>query len=407
MENQLTRTSQKIGLLFTHSSMGLAEIDKTGHIVNLNPKGTYLLRPILISLSIQENNFLQVLNCIAPALNNRITETAEDAGVIASNESYAFNISFCGETIERHFEFTVIKMCEDCILIEFCDVTPKHQNQEAIHQLANDKAVIQGKCEIATNILHDIGNALVGFGSYINRIKRSVDQGQSANMQKLSDFLATQRDSITAAFGEVKSNALVNMLSSLTDTQKINEEEIRKAITEQINIITHIQEIMTIQRQFAKGQESPEKLPLNIRSIINDCLSMLLATIQKRGIKVIISTPEKLPILQGDRTRLMQVILNIIKNSIESIDILAEEKTITITATINPGRFELNISDNGRGFDAAIGSKLFERGFTTKVSGSGIGLSSCRTIIESHGGTIAISSEGFEKGALTTIQFKI
>ena len=67
----------------------------------------------------------------------------------------------------------------------------------------------------------------------------------------------------------------------------------------------------------------------------------------------------------------------------------------------------LQVHDSGNGFDGTIGRQLFERGFTTKSSGTGLGLNSCRAIIESFEGTIDITSEGPGKGALATIAFKI
>jgi signal transduction histidine kinase len=67
----------------------------------------------------------------------------------------------------------------------------------------------------------------------------------------------------------------------------------------------------------------------------------------------------------------------------------------------------LQIKDNGKGFDESTANQLFKRGFTTKSSGAGLGLYNCRTIIESHEGTIDITSEGQGKGTLSTIGFKI
>jgi signal transduction histidine kinase len=134
---------------------------------------------------------------------------------------------------------------------------------------------------------------------------------------------------------------------------------------------------------------------------------MVYASIEKRAINISMNVPEVLPVIRGDRTRLMQVILNIIKNSIEAIDITASEKVIQLCLGIREDRLVLQIKDNGHGFDEATGKQLFERGFTTKASGSGLGLHSCRSIIESHDGTIEITSEGFGHGALTTITFKI
>jgi signal transduction histidine kinase len=96
-----------------------------------------------------------------------------------------------------------------------------------------------------------------------------------------------------------------------------------------------------------------------------------------------------------------------LKNSIEAIDVNAEEKRISISAKTKDNSVLIQVKDTGHGFDEETGKKLFVRGFTTKASGTGLGLNNCRIIIESHEGTIAITSEGFGKGALTTIEFKI
>jgi signal transduction histidine kinase len=270
-----------------------------------------------------------------------------------------------------------------------------------------DKAVAQGKFEIAADVLHDIGNAVVGFGSYLTRIRRSVEQNNPENLKNLAGFFAGQQAAMAAAMGEAKAGAVVSMLNSIIESQNANQEEIGKSITEQLNIITHIQEILNIQRQYDAGHGTQEQKPANLRSILSDCLLMLYASIDKRGINVSMNVTVESPVIPGYRTRLMQVILNILKNSIEAIDMNAVNKTISIHLQAEGGLLILQVQDSGNGFDEATASRIFERGFTTKSSGTGLGLNNCRTIIESHAGTIVISSEGPGKGALTTIQFKI
>ena len=63
----------------------------------------------------------------------------------------------------------------------------------------------------------------------------------------------------------------------------------------------------------------------------------------------------------------------------------------------------ITFTDNGAGFSEEVGGRLFERGFTTKPNGSGIGLHECRSIIASHGGSIAMESEGGNSGATTIV----
>jgi len=281
------------------------------------------------------------------------------------------------------------------------------EKEEALKLALLDKAVAQGKFEIASDVLHDIGNAIVGFGSYLTRIKRSLEQNNLESLQNLAGFFTTQQTVMATALGEAKASAVVSMLDSITLSQKNTQEEVQKSITEQLNIISHVQEILNIQRQYVAGQESHEKKPANLRSIIRDCLSMLFASIDKRDIVVTLDISAESPIIEGESTKLMQVVLNMIKNSIEAIDMQAAEKTISIRLYKQDDLLILELRDNGTGFDKVTGGRLFERGFTTKSSGTGLGLNNCKAIVENHSGTISITSEGPGKGALTTIKLKI
>lgn len=287
------------------------------------------------------------------------------------------------------------------------DITKVKMLEAERHAADLDKAVAQGKYEIASNVMHDIGNAVVGFGSYLTRIRRVQEQDKMENLMSLTRFFEENKPAIANAIGDAKAGAVIKMLAGIALTQRSNQEEVAKSITEQLNIITHIQEILNIQRQYISGKGSQEREPVNLRHVINDSISMVFASIDKMAIGVSLEMPQELPIIKGDRTKLMQAILNILKNSIEAIDKNAEEKLITLNAFTKPGQLVLQIRDSGAGFDQATATQLFKRGFSTKFSGSGFGLYNCRSIIESHDGTIDIASEGPGKGAVTTIDFKL
>ncbi|MBK5271639.1 MAG: PAS domain S-box protein [Bacteroidia bacterium] len=287
------------------------------------------------------------------------------------------------------------------------DVTNLKKLEKEQHAAETDKAVAQGKFEIASEVMHDIGNAVVGFGSYLTRIKRMQEQENPEILKNLADFFEEKKSVIAEAIGQTKADAVIKMLNGITQTQRNNQEELRKSVSEQLNIITHIQEILDIQRQYITGHEAQERKPVNLRNIVSDCISMLLGSINKMAIAVSLDISPDLPAIKGDRTKLMQAILNIIKNSMEAIDKDATEKTITLSAYTNTNLLILQVKDNGNGFDKPTADQLFSRGFSTKSSSSGLGLYNCKSIIESHEGTINITSEGPGKGALTTIGFKI
>jgi ligand-binding sensor domain-containing protein/signal transduction histidine kinase len=270
-----------------------------------------------------------------------------------------------------------------------------------------DKAVAQGKFEIASDVLHDIGNALVGFGSYLTRISRSQAPEQQENLEKLAVFFEAQQPAMVAAIGEARSGAVIKMLKGIAQTQKATQEETARSVTEQFNIINHIQEILHIQRQYITGQESQERKPVNIRNLIKDCLAMLNSSIDKNAVTVTQDIPADIPPIKGDRTRLMQVFLQVFRNSMEAFAPEALEKTIFIQVSRKSGELVLEIRDNGRGFDNADAAKFFERGFSTKVNGAGMGLYNSHDIMESHEGAITLTSEGPGKGAQAMIRLKI
>jgi len=233
------------------------------------------------------------------------------------------------------------------------------------------------------------------------------EQDQTNNLTNLAAFIGKQEAAIGTAIGADKAAALHKMLTGIADAQKASHEEIKKSITEQLRIISHIQEILNIQRQYVSGRETHERKPVNLRNIINDCLSMLFASFDKRGIDVNVQVPQDAPLIRGDRTKLMQVILNLLKNAVEAIDINSAVKTINVEVTYKHPALVLQVKDSGMGFDEDTARQLFDRGFTTKSSGSGIGLSNCRQILASHDAELDITSAGPGKGCASTITFRL
>ncbi len=407
MGNHLIQSEDKLFLYMKHATSGMAEIDSNGNINYPNLEGEAILKPVISAHSIDSNNLFDILAPIVPELVEKIKNIVDDGNNTTTSKPQIFQLSFGTGKMERRINLSVNKIPPDCIIICFEDIAEKNINDKALQQALLDKAVVQGKFEIAANVLHDIGNAVVGFSSYLSRIKRSLELDNSENLQNLVGFFEAQRTVISPVLGEAKADAIVKIISGIAQTQKTNQTDIGKSITEQQNIINHIQEILNIQRQYISGTETIEKKPTYLSSLIEDCMSMVFASLNKRNITVTLDVPKNLPVIKGDRTKLMQVILNIIKNSIEAIDIYAVEKSIAITACTQNDFIILNINDSGKGFDHETGKKIFTRGFTTKRTGTGLGLDHCRAILEGHDGTISITSDGPGKGAQTIIKLKI
>jgi signal transduction histidine kinase len=96
--------------------------------------------------------------------------------------------------------------------------------------------------------------------------------------------------------------------------------------------------------------------------------------------------------VQADKTMIEQVLINLIKNAIQAFDNQTEKK-IVLSAHINEGHVIISVRDNGNGIDADALERIFVPFFTTKKTGSGIGLSLSRQIMRQHGGQITVRSK--------------
>ncbi|MVM29716.1 GHKL domain-containing protein [Spirosoma sp. HMF4905] len=394
----------KLRTIMKNAPLGLIEINQAGTILEANLYGEAWLKVIRSAFHIKDDNLFILLEQIGFTSLNKIRNFPQAEGLILLNELVSLSLPNDLQATQKYYTFTVTKFDHDCIMFSLEDITQRHLEDKKRQDAELGKAIAQSKLEIASGVLHDIGNAVVGFGSYLTRIRRSVDQNSLDNLTNLTLFIERQQASMATAMGSDKAAAVVTMLKGIAQTQKDSQHELRKYITEQLNIITHIQEILAIQRQYVAGNDTQERKPVNLRSVLNDCMAMLFASIDKRGIAVSLDLPDEMPILKGDRTKLMQVFLNLLKNSIEAIDITASNKLITVRIEIQSPWMIVTIRDTGNGFNEETGQALFTREFTTKTSGSGLGLYNCKTIIESHSGSIQLTSPGLGQGALATVQ---
>ena len=142
---------------------------------------------------------------------------------------------------------------------------------------------------------------------------------------------------------------------------------------------------------------------------INDAILEVIALTRteaaNNGVSVRTQLAEGLPLVQGDRVQLQQVVLNLIINAIEAMrDVGEEERELLISTRNEPDGVSVEVRDSGPGFAPETLERVFEGFYTTKPGGMGMGLSICRSIIEAHGGRLwAIPCE--PQGAL--FQFTI
>ncbi len=142
-------------------------------------------------------------------------------------------------------------------------------------------------------------------------------------------------------------------------------------------------------REFLRNRE-PTRTPNDVNAIIQDVAKLIEVEAEKANVAITLLLADDLPQVLADRILVEQVILNLVKNAIESMDeSAAAQRYLTISSEHSDAHTtEIAIADQGQGIDQDLEAQLFSPFYTTKPNGMGIGLNICRSIIELHDGQL-------------------
>ena len=134
----------------------------------------------------------------------------------------------------------------------------------------------------------------------------------------------------------------------------------------------------------------PRKDRFDINGAIGEVIALTRVEAAKSGVVVQTKLADRLPLIEGDRVQLQQVMLNLIVNAIEAMSCVAEvqRELLVRTEQVELGRVLVAVTDTGPGLDPANVERLFDAFYTTKPNGMGMGLAICRSIIEAHEGKL-------------------
>jgi signal transduction histidine kinase len=135
--------------------------------------------------------------------------------------------------------------------------------------------------------------------------------------------------------------------------------------------------------------DTRNRTSLDINELINDALVLLRNDLQTHRVAVQTDLSPQLPQVIGDRIQLQQVLLNLITNAIDSMANEDTSRVLSIKSEVQDGGgVMISVADTGKGIDSQDVDRIFNPLFTTKSGGMGMGLSICRSIIETHEGRL-------------------
>lgn len=398
-----TRNYEQLLQFLYRVPVGLMEVDAQGEVRLMNAYATSLLMPI--SNLVAGRNLFDILEPYAPDLPTRVGEYQQERGTLVSNRRVALPSSAREREPDRWYSFTIERLGWDSYMVAFNDVTDQVLREQQLTRVSEQEAEQRGRMEIAGSVLHDIGNAVSGLSTYVSRMMGDTTWREITELKRLSDLLDTEAQALDTALGAERREALSTFLAEIISKLEERGRELRRAADDMAQALDHVSETLALQRQYAQEWVSEDTEPVNVVRLVEDAVAMQLGGFEKRGVSLRRHYPGQPVLTDGDRTKLVRVFINLLKNALESFDEPAQEPSepreirVQISQTDPPERrVVVTIADNGAGFAEPPESLYRETRSSDKPGGSGMGLFAAKRIIEAHDGTLTMTSAGVGHG---------
>jgi len=252
---------------------------------------------------------------------------------------------------------------------------------------------------------------LVALFASVSRRKRADEamrqtQADLAHIQRVTtmgELAASISHEVMQPIGAVVTNAQTAL--RWLGNQPPDLDEVGQALGRAVKDGKRAAEIVGRIRTLIK-KEPLRKDALDVNEAIVEVIALTRGEVMKNNVSVQTKLAEGLPLIQGDRVQLQQVILNLIKNAVEAMSGVSEgsRELLIGTAKDASGSVLVAVQDSGPGLKSESCERLFDSFYTTKPGGMGMGLSICRSIVEAHGGRIWSTPNG---GPGITVQFTL
>ncbi|HWN70623.1 MAG TPA: ATP-binding protein [Haliangium sp.] len=275
--------------------------------------------------------------------------------------------------------------------------------REAQRQLV-DTALAAGKAEVATNILHNVGNVLNGVNVLAQLIQERLQARSWDGLSKTAALVAGQRADLGRFFTEdERGRRLPEYLEQLAARQSADRAGLLENVDRLLEHIEHIKRIVALQQEHARSVSLREDTALP--DVLEDALSINMAGLERHDVTVVRDYQVR-PRLHLHKHKLLQILINLISNAKYALaDTPREERRITLRMT-QPAEelVRIEVIDSGCGIPAELLTQIFQHGFTTRAEGHGFGLHASVLAARDLGGSLHAHSDGPGKGACFTLE---
>jgi len=274
---------------------------------------------------------------------------------------------------------------------------------EKIHRQLLETSRQAGMSEVATNVLHNVGNVLNSVNVSASLVVDSVKKSKAASLAKVVAMIQEHAHDLGRFItSDPKGKQLPAYLAQLSEHLLADQKATVKELDLLVKNIEHIKEIVTMQQSYAKV--SGVKEIISLRELVEDSLRLNAGALDRHGVEIVREFAD-VPPVNLDKHQVLQVLVNLIRNAKHACqDSERADKRLTVRVANGDGRIKISVSDNGVGIPPENLTRIFNHGFTTRKDGHGFGLHSGALAAKEMGGALTAHSGGTGQGATFTLE---
>ncbi|QHF43421.1 histidine kinase [Pseudomonas sp. S35] len=266
-----------------------------------------------------------------------------------------------------------------------------------------DSARQAGMAEIATNVLHNVGNVLNSVNISADLVTRKLRSSKALGLGKAMQLINEHKGDLgTFLTEDEKGKLLPGYLNQLVHAIAVEQQGMADELAQLSKSVDHIKDIVSTQQSYAGASTLME--PVHISALMEDALRMNAGALSRHHVTVV-KEYGQVPEIMADKHRLLLIMVNLISNAKYAMSNLTDRPR-QMTLAVHPledNTLQISVKDEGEGIPAENMTRIFTHGFTTRKEGHGFGLHSCAlAAVEMHG-QLSVHSDGPGLGAVFTL----
>jgi signal transduction histidine kinase len=263
-----------------------------------------------------------------------------------------------------------------------------------------------GMAEVATGVLHNVGNVLNSVNVSANLLVEYIQASKASSLARVIARLREHEQELGEfVTSHPQGKYLIAHLQSLDRHLAAEREASIRELNALRESIDHIKDIVVMQQSYAKFVGVQEEI--KVTDLVEDGLRLNAAALSRHRIEII-REYEDAPVINVDKHAALQILVNLISNAKRAcVDTGRTDGRVTLRVEADDKRTKLLVRDNGVGIPPENLTRIFGHGFTTREGGHGFGLHRSALVARELGGSLTAHSEGPGRGATFTLELPL